>query len=141
MMFIISYCILFSLLFFGLFSVIYNHKVKKGTFTQKCALYWLPPVIGVMNSVFGAYFLHIYFANPAAFSSEQTISSSVVYILFSVFCCYLYLAAFPLSIGFVGICIRQYRKQHMNRTKCIFSVITNLTGAIFILILSCQVFG
>lgn len=141
MIYIIGYCIIFSLLFYGLLYLVYRRKEKKGTYTDKCIFHKLPSIFGVINLLLGAAFLSLYLISPAGFSSENTIASPIVYTLFSIFCSYFYLVASPLSVGFAGISILLYKKQLTSSKKYLIDIITNIIGALLIGILTCRLFG
>ena len=126
---------------FGLLYWIYRMKVKRNTLTEKSLYNTLPPVVGVINLLLAAAFTLLFILNPEAFSPEQTISSPVAYALFTVFCTYFYIAALPLSIGYVAMTAILFAKQFLSNRKFIVSTASNSVGALMLAVLIYQVFG
>lgn len=141
MLFIICYCIFGGAAAFGLLYLIYRRKVKKDNLTKKSFLYVMPPIIGIINFILAGIFMLLYVLNPASFSPEQTITSPVAYVLFTIFSTYFYVLALPLSIGCVGISVMLYKKQYNGGKKFVISTITNSVGAVLLAILTYQAFG
>ena len=88
-----------------------------------------------------AAFELIYILNPASFSSEQTISSPIAYVLLTIFSTYFYVVALPLSIGCTGISVVLYKNQYISSKRCAVSTITNSIGAVLLAVLIYKVFG
>lgn len=115
MAFIAVYCVLGGGTAFGLLYLIYRNKVKKGTIEKDKFLHNAPLIIGIINFVLAASFLLAYILNPTSFSSEQTIVSPVLYVLFTIFSTYFYVVAMPLSIGSAGISTLLYKKSFISK--------------------------
>lgn len=140
-LFLTGYIVIGGAATFGLLYWVYRRKINKGTLSTKSTYARIPPIVGLVNFILPSSFMTLYVLAPALFSPDQTISSPIMYVLFTLFSVYFYVLAMPLSMGCIGLATILYQKQYLSKSKFIFSTSSNGIGTVLLAALIYNVFG
>lgn len=135
MLYLIVFAIVTGAIASFIFFTIYKKHIKKyETIKEKSFLVNAPKIFGTINCIISLVFGIWYSMNPSAFSENQTIDSTVVYILMTIFFIYFHILALPLSIGSVTLTL--LLKKNISKIRFLYYILTNIIASILLFVLT-----
>ena len=135
MLYLISFTVVAGTIASLVFFFAYKRHIKKnGTLKEKSFTKNVPKIFGSINIVLVLLIGIWFIVSPSGFSQSEAVDNKMLLILSHIFYTYFHILALPLNIGSVTLTVLM--KKHINNTRFMYYMLTNVIASICLFILT-----